>query len=105
MPSAPVQSEWVGMPRAELRLLDKSTARVSTLVIRREETASFGSLSITLKGCLVRPADRPADAAAYLEIVDSKGGRGFRGWMLVSAPALGVLENPSYDVRPLACRP
>ena len=31
-------------------------------------------------------------------------GPGFRGWMIASAPALGMMEHPLYDVRVVACR-
>lgn len=104
-PVAPVVVEWLAQGGAELRALDKLTARVSSLSLRTGETVKQGSLSITLRGCLVRPADRAADAAAFLEIVDNSGGPGFRGWMLVSAPSLAVLESPTWDVRPVGCRP
>ncbi len=101
----PVLPEWLPMGTAELRALDKNSARVSTLTVKKGDTVKFGTLSITLRGCAIRPPDRPADSAAFLEITDSAGGPGLKGWMLVSSPALTVLEHPSYDVRPVACRP
>jgi hypothetical protein len=102
--AVPAGPEWVAMPGAELRALDKQFARVSTLALRKGETVRFGALSITLRGCVMRPADRAADSAAFLEITDGSGGPGFKGWMVVSAPALGVLESATYDIRPVACR-
>lgn len=104
-PVAPVAVEWVNQGQAELRVLDKVTARTVTLAVKQGETLRHGPLAITLRGCVVRPPDRPPEAAAYLEIVDGTGGPGFRGWMLTSAPALAGLESPTWDVRPLGCRP
>jgi len=53
----------------------------------------------------VRPADQPADSAAFLDIQDSRPtGTGFRGWMLAGAPSLNQMQHPIYDVRVVACR-
>lgn len=110
-PPAPVTQsplaspEWLPMGTGELRVLDKLSARVTPATLKKGDTVAIGTLSITLRACAVRPGDRAPDAAAFLDITDSTGAPGFHGWMLVSAPAMTVLENPSYDVRPIACRP
>ncbi len=104
-PVAPVVQEWLTLPSAEVRVLDKLSARVATLTLKTNEATKYGPLTLTLRGCIVRPPDRAPDAGAFLEIADATGGPGFRGWMLVSAPALAGLESPSWDVRPLGCKP
>ncbi len=104
-PVAPVVAEWLSLPSAEVRVLDKLSARVATLTLKTGEPARHGPLTLTLRGCLIRPPDRAPDAGAYLEIADATGGPGFRGWMLVSTPALSGLESPGWDVRPLGCKP
>ena len=57
--------------------------------------------------CLVNTPDAPADAVAYLTIVDHKPGQPeqklFAGWMFASTPSLSALDDGVYDVRVLAC--
>ena len=103
---APANSgAWLPRATAELRVLDKVRAQPSTLNIKTGTSATSGSLTITVRGCFVRPPDQPADATAYLDIQDSHPtGTGFRGWMLANAPALNQMQHPIYDVRVVACR-
>lgn len=107
-PAGPVRpgGDWVSKPGAELRGLDKVTARASVLTGKVGEVLQFGSLSILVRGCAVRPPDQPADVAVFLEITD-RGATAplFRGWMIGSMPSSAVLEHPVYDVRVVACRP
>ena len=47
-----------------------------------------GSLTITVRACVVRPPDQPQDAAAFMVIADSNASEpGFQGWMFASAPS------------------
>ena len=103
--SAPTLDTWLPRPGVELTALDKITARATTLPGRVGQTLSFGSLSITVRACLVRGPDQPADQAAFLEIADSRDpDHRFRGWVLLSVPGVSMLEHPVYDVHLLACR-
>jgi hypothetical protein len=99
---------WVPRPVAELQMLDKVTARVSVLRATVGQPAQFGTLSILVTACNARPPDEVPDAAAYLEIGDSRRPAGqqtvFRGWMFANAPGVSMLEHPVYDVRVLDCR-
>ena len=104
-PVAPVQAEWVPQGTAELRGIDKVTARTTTLTVKPGETVRFGPLAVTVRGCVVRPADRAPDAAAYLEIAQSGQAPLFRGWMVASQPQLSLVEHATHDVRLFACRP
>lgn len=102
-PSGP--GSWLPRGTAELTALDKVRAVPTNLIVQVGETVRYGSLTIALRGCVVRPPDQARDSAAFLEITDSHpGGPGFRGWMLASAPALGMMEHPLYDIRVVACR-
>jgi hypothetical protein len=99
-----VPSVWVAQGGAELRGVDKVTARTSSLSARPGEALRFGPLSVVLRQCVVRPGDRAPDAAAFVEI--SEGGRPvFRGWMVLSQPQLGLVEHPTHDIRLFGCRP
>ena len=96
---------WLPRGTAEITALDKVRAAPTTLVVPVGESVRYGSLTIKVRGCLVRPADQARDAAAFLEVADSQpGGASFNGWMIAGAPALGVLEHPLYDLRVASCR-
>lgn len=96
---------WLPRGTAELKVLDKVRAQPSTLNIKTGTSGTAGSLTITVRGCFVRPPGQPADSAAFLDIQDSRPtGTGFRGWMLANAPALNQMQHPIYDVRVMACR-
>jgi len=103
-PVTPPQNVWLPKTVADLMALDKVTARATPLSVRAGASVNFGTLSIAVRACAVRPPDQPADAAAFLDITDSHaGGPQFHGWMLLSAPALSMLEHPIYDVRLAGC--
>ncbi len=103
----PLQSPpdaWQPRDTAELSVLDKVRAQPSPLTVRVGQSVSWGSLTITLRGCVSRPPDLPQDSAAFLEVTDGRAtGSAFRGWMLASAPALSLMEHPIYDVRVTSC--
>lgn len=96
---------WQPRDTAELAVLDKVRAQPSPLTVRVGQSVSWGSLTITLRGCVSRPPDLPQDSAAFLEVTDGRAtGAAFRGWMLASAPALSLMEHPIYDLRVTSCR-
>jgi hypothetical protein len=100
----PVRGAWVQMGTATLQALDKVNARAGTLVVKVGDTGHFGSLDISVRGCFVRSADRPADATAYLIIRDQRAeAPAFTGWMVRSAPYMSMLAHPIYDIRVTGC--
>jgi hypothetical protein len=102
----PQRGGWVQMGTATLQTLDKVNARGDLLVLKVGDSGHFGSLIISVRGCFVRTADRPADATAYLVIRDQHpDAPGFTGWMVRSAPYLSMLAHPIYDVRVAGCSP
>ena len=104
-PASPGADAWQPRGAAELAALDKVRAQATTLQARVGQPLRYGSLTITVRGCVVRPPDQAPDSAAFVEVADSHpGGPGFRGWMIASAPALGMMEHPLYDLRVVACR-
>lgn len=89
-----------------MQALDKINVQATTLTVKVGQTATFGSLSITVQACVVRPPDMPQDAAAFLTITDSHPDQpGFKGWMLKADPSLSMLEHPLYDIRVVGCSP
>ncbi len=101
-PSSP--DAWQPRDTAELSVLDKVRAQPSPLTVRVGQSVSWGSLTITVRGCVTRPPDLPQDSAAFLEVTDGRAtGSAFHGWMLASAPALSLMEHPIYDLRVTSC--
>ena len=92
--------------KAVLQALDKVNARSQTFSVKVGASAHFGSLTIAVRSCVVRPPDQPADAAAFLDVTDATAGApAFHGWMFQSDPAVSMLQHPIYDLRVLGCRP
>lgn len=91
-----------------LQGLDKVTARISTIEVPLDGTATFGTLTIRVRKCVVPPPDEKPEASAFLEIADTPPGQPavavFSGWMFASSPALSALEHPVYDVWVTACK-
>jgi hypothetical protein len=107
-PRAPVAIErpnvWVPGGVAKLQALDKVNAQTANLTIKVGQSATFGSLTITVKSCVVRPSDQPADAAAFLNVTDSHpDSPGFDGWMLADEPSVSMMQHPIYDLRVTGC--
>jgi hypothetical protein len=105
-PPAMIERPNTGLPATAVKLqaLDKVNAQTAALTIKVGATATFGSLTITAKACVVRPTDQPADAAAFLAVSDSHpDAPGFNGWMLQDEPAVSMMEHPIYDLRVTGC--
>ena len=107
-PLPALAQSWVPQRVAELQALDKVTARVTVLRVPLDRAERFGSLTVTVRACHARPSDEVADAAAWMEIADSRapanGAAVFRGWMFANAPGVNMLQHPVYDIRLQACR-
>ena len=107
-PSAPATAEqpniWLPGQTAKLQALDKVNAQATALTIKVGQSATIGSLTIAVKACLIRPADQPADAAAFLDVTDSHpDAAGFKGWMLATEPSVSIMQHPIYDIRVTGC--
>lgn len=103
--TVPPPNVWLPRPAADLIALDKISARPTPLTVKVGQSASFGSLTITVRACVVRPPDQAPDAAAFLDITDSQGGApDFHGWMVLSDPSLAIFQHPVYDIRLAGCQ-
>ncbi|HWL83402.1 MAG TPA: DUF2155 domain-containing protein [Roseomonas sp.] len=108
LPAAAQQDPgWVPQNTAKLQALDKVTARVTVLDVALNQPLRFGSLQIIVRACNARPPDEVPDAAAWIEVLetrkDPKGVPIFHGWMFANAPGVSMLEHPVYDLRVLEC--
>ncbi len=103
-PAPPPPNVWLPAAVATLQALDKVNAQASTLTVKVGQSATFGSLTITVKSCVVRPPDQPADAAAYVNVADSHpDSSGFSGWLLENEPSVSIMQHPIYDLRVTGC--
>jgi hypothetical protein len=104
-PALPSGTQWVPRGTADLIALNKIDAQSTRLQVPVGQSVQYGSLSIAVRSCQVRPADMAPDATAWIDIADSRpGAPGFHGWMLENEPNLNSFEHPVYDVRLAGCR-
>jgi hypothetical protein len=95
---------WIPATAAKLQALDKVDAQASDLTIKVGQSAKFGSLTITVKSCMVRPTGQPSDAAAYLNVTDSHPDTAsFDGWLLRDEPSVSMMQSAIYDLRVTGC--
>jgi hypothetical protein len=108
-PVVPVEADWLPRDGVVLMALDKITARSEKLTGKVGDTLHFGTLAIAVRKCVVRPPDRPAGAAAWLDITDTAKGAdpatAFHGWMFSQFPALKMFQHPAYGIQLEGCTP
>jgi hypothetical protein len=103
-PAPDLPNIWLPAGVAKLQALDKVNAQASTLLVKVGQSATFGSLTITVKSCVIRPPDQPADAAAFVDVTDSHpDSTGFSGWLLENEPSVSIMQHPIYDLRVTGC--
>lgn len=103
-PPVPPAGIWIPTAGGEIRVLDKQKAESRVIPLKLGATATFETLSITLRACMVHAPGVPPDQAGFVEIVDRRAGEpGFKGWMLAHEPGLAMLESPVYAVRVGGC--
>ena len=102
-------ANWIISQSAELQLLDKITAPISTRTVPVGGGAEFGTLELRVHYCAYRPPEEPPENVAFIMIYDNGYGDRkvqralFTGWMFASSPAISGLEHPVYDVTLLSC--
>ena len=100
---------WLDGRVATMQALDKTTARISTLLAPVGEAQQFGTLEVTVRRCAFHPPEETPENAAFVVIRDLgydpsvAPAEVFSGWMFSSSPAISALEHPVYDITLLAC--
>ena len=98
-------NQWIKRDAAEIAAVDKLSAQPTKLTIRAGSSATYATLTIAVRSCLVRPPDQPADATAWIDVTDNRpNSPAFHGWILSGEPGLAVFQSPLYDLRLLGCR-
>ena len=100
--SSPLFSKYIENAKAEIKILDKITAKVITLEINVNESVSFNSLIIEIYACYKRPPEDIPENFVLLKIYDSiiqsEEQAIYKGWMISSSPSATPLEHPIYDL-------
>ena len=100
--ATPVQADKIKHPIAVFSGLDKITGRTIAFQAATGETVQFGTLQITERACLTRPATEAPQTTSFVEVdeVDAakKYKRIFSGWMFAASPGLHGIEHPIYDI-------
>ena len=91
-----------------LQVLDKITARISTMEIEVGAKAKYDSIEIEIFHCKKRPPEEVPEDFVLMRIIDEVSSnnfkRVFQGWMLSSSPTIAPFEHPTYDVWVKDCR-
>lgn len=89
---------------AELRALDKLTARTDDFVLANGASTSFGRITVALRECRYPEGNPAGDAFAFVTVTEvGRDAPVFEGWLVASSPALNALEHARYDVWALRC--
>ena len=109
--SGVARAGWIEGETATIQALDKITARISTIKVRINDPARFGTLGLVVRRCAYHPPEEPPEDVAFIEVVDNGHDAGkppqpvFNGWMFASSPAVSAMEHPVYDLTLLSCKP
>jgi len=99
---APARADKIRNPTAVFAGLDKITGRITAFDVAIDETVQFGTLQITPRVCLTRPATEAPLTEGFVEVDDVDSAKNakriFSGWMFAASPGLHGVEHPVYDV-------
>ena len=101
-----VLAEPIAGTSAELKLLNKTTNKVTKKNIKVNSIADWDSLNIKIYACYSSPPKEIPEDYVLLEIKDklsSKKEYIYRGWMISSSPDVTPLEHPIYDLWLIDC--
>ena len=93
---------------ANLKALDKITARTSLIKIEIGEKKNFGKLEIKPLKCSLTSSSGVDDNVAYIQVKDlsSKNNNQvfiYNGWIFSSSPTLRSIDHPIYDLWLVNC--
>ena len=115
---SPLRPNIIG-DTVDLRTLDKVTAITKDYKVKTGESLRFGTLTVDVKHCEVKPPEAIPETFAFLQIFEPPQLRPkeraklsedpdpiklFSGWMLASKPAISALDHPVYDVWVIGCQ-
>ena len=104
--SFPVFSEPIKKNYATLKLLDKTSNKVSEKNIAVNDSISWDSLDVNIFACYSSPPDEIPENYVLIELIDKLNNEKefiYRGWMISSSPDVTPLEHPIYDLWLIEC--
>ena len=101
-----VLAEPITGTSAKLKLLDKTTNKVTQKTINVNSIIDWDSLNIQIYACYSTPPEEIPEDYVLLEIKDTLSANKeyiYRGWMISSSPDVTPLEHPIYDLWLIDC--
>ena len=101
-----VLAEPIAGTSAKLKLLDKTTNKVTQKTINVNSIIDWDSLNIQIYACYSTPPGEIPEDYVLLEIKDTLSKKKeyiYRGWMISSSPDVTPLEHPIYDLWLIDC--
>ena len=101
-----VLAEPIAGTSAKLKLLDKTTNKVTQKTINVNSIIDWDSLNIQIYACYSTPPEEIPEDYILLEVRDTlsaKKGYIYKGWMISSSPDVTPLEHPIYDLWLIDC--
>lgn len=98
---------YIDKQYARFKVLDKVTAKISTVDAKVGEKVKFGWIDINVKAAKKTPPEEEPEVAAFLEVTADKfktkdiedREKVFTGFIFASSPSISGLEHPRYDIR------
>ena len=90
-----------------LKLLDKTTNKVSKKIIDVNTAIDWDTLNIKVYGCYSTPPEEVPEDYVLIEVIDMLTVNKeyvYRGWMISSSPDITPLEHPIYDLWLVDCK-
>ena len=91
---------------AKLKLLNKTTNRVTQKIINVNSIIDWDSLKIQVYACYSTPPEEIPEDYVLLKIIDTLSIKNefiYKGWMISSSPDVTPLEHPIYDLWLIDC--
>ena len=91
---------------AKLKLLDKTTNKVTQNTINVNSIIDWYSLNIQIHACYSTSPEEIPEDYVLLEVRDTLSAKKeyiYRGWMISSSPDVTPLEHPIYDLWLIDC--
>ncbi|MDA9751153.1 DUF2155 domain-containing protein [bacterium] len=101
-----VSAETIEKKYASLKLLNKTTNKVSTKDILVSSKISWETLNIEVLYCGSTPPTEIPEDYVLLDVYDTINNENiniYKGWMISSSPDVTPLENPIYDLWLVDC--
>ena len=106
--SSAVETKPIEKNIAEIKILNKISAKVSILNIEVNKSYKFDSLNIMIFACYKNPPEEIPEDFVLLKIFDKVNQLNqkliYQGWMISSSPSTTPLEHPIYDLWIKSCK-